>query len=68
MRSQIQEIIHFSGGGAMMILDNYNDELHKIDGQWLFADRRISVRYSGPFAVDDNAFMPFAPDADKPFV
>lgn len=68
VRSQIQEIIHFSGGGAMLILGNYNDELHKIDGQWLFADRRISVRYSGPFAMDDNMFIPLLPEADKPFV
>lgn len=68
VRSQVQEILHFSGGGAMIILANYNDELHRIDGQWLFADRRISVRYSGPFPVDDNAFMPLTPEADKPFV
>lgn len=67
VRSQVQEIIHFSGGGAMLILGNYNDELRKIDGQWLFADRRISLRYSGPFSMDDNAFFPFPPDADKPF-
>ncbi len=67
VRSQVQEIIHFSSGGAMLILGNYNDELQKIDGQWLFAARRISVRYSGPFAMDDNAFIPFLPEADKPF-
>jgi uncharacterized protein (TIGR02246 family) len=67
VRSQVQEILHFSGGGAMIILANYNDELHKIDGQWLFADRRISVRYSGPFSMDDNAFIPLLPEADKPF-
>ena len=66
VRSQVQELLHFSGGGAMMILANYNDELHKIDGQWLFADRRISVRYSGPFPMDDHAFMPLPPDAAKP--
>ncbi len=66
VRSQVQEILHFSGGGSMIILGNYNDELHKIDGQWLFAARRISVRYSGPFPMDDNAFMPFPPEADKP--
>jgi len=68
VRSQVQEILHFSGGGAMMILANYNDELQKVDGQWLFAARRISVRYSGPFHMDDNTFMPLPPDADKPFV
>jgi uncharacterized protein (TIGR02246 family) len=67
VRSQVQEILHFSGGGAMMILANYNDELQKVDGQWLFAARRISVRYSGPFHMDDNTFMPLSPDADKPF-
>ena len=67
VRSQIQEILHFSGGGAMLILANYNDELQKIDGKWLFADRRISVRYSGPFSMDDNTFMPFPPEAAKPF-
>jgi uncharacterized protein (TIGR02246 family) len=67
VRSQVQEILHFSGGGAMMIVAVYNDELHKVDGQWLFADRRISVRYSGPFTMDDNTFMPLPPDADKPF-
>jgi len=66
VRSQVQEILHFSGGGAMIILANYNDELHKVDGQWLFADRRISVRYSGPFSMDDNTFMPLMPDAAKP--
>jgi len=38
-----------------------------VDGQWLFADRRISVRYSGPFSMDDNAFIPLMPEADKPF-
>jgi uncharacterized protein (TIGR02246 family) len=68
VRSQVQEILHFSGGGAMLILANYNDELQKVDGQWLFAARRISVRYSGPFQMDDNTFMPLPPDADKPFV
>jgi len=67
VRSQVQETLHFSGGGAMMILANYNDELQKIDGQWLFAARRISVRYSGPFQMDDNTFMPLPPDAGKPF-
>jgi len=66
VRSQVQEVLHFSGGGAMIILANYNDELQKIDGQWLFADRRISVRYSGPVHMDDNAFIPLRPDADKP--
>lgn len=68
VRSQVQEILHFSGGGAMLILANYNDELHKVDGQWLFADRRISVRYSGPFSMDDNTFMPLMPEAAKPLV
>ena len=68
VRSQVQEILHFSGGGAMLILANYNDELHKVDGQWLFADRRISVRYSGPFSMDDNTFMPLTPEAAKPLV
>ena len=67
VRSQVQEIIHFTGGGSMLILGNYNDELHKVDGQWLFADRRISLRYSGSFHMDDNAFMPLPPEADKPF-
>ena len=67
VRSQIQEILHFSGGGGMIILANYNDELQKVDGQWLFADRRISVRYSGPFSMDDNTFMSLPPDADEPF-
>ncbi len=67
-RSQVQEIIHFSMGGAVIILGNYNDELIKVDGQWLFADRRISVRYSGPYTMDDNAFMPLPPEADKPLV
>jgi len=67
VRSQIQEILHFSGGGAMIILANYNDKLRKIDGQWLFADRRISVRYTGPFSMDDNSFMPLMPEADTPF-
>ena len=67
VRSQVQEILHFSGGGSMIILGNYNDEVHKIDGQWLFAARRISVRYSGPFHMDDNAIMPLLPEADKPF-
>jgi len=66
VRSQVQEILHFSGGGAMIILANYNDELHKVDGQWLFADRRISVRYSGPFSMDDNTFMPLMAEAAKP--
>jgi ketosteroid isomerase-like protein len=66
VRSQVQELLHFSGGGAMIILANYNDELHKIDGQWFFADRRISVRYSGPFPMDDHAFLPLPPDAAKP--
>ena len=68
VRSQVQEILHFSGGGAMLILANYNDELHKVEGQWLFADRRISVRYSGPFSMDDNTFMPLTPEAAKPLV
>ena len=66
VRSQVQEIVHFSGGGAVIILGNYNDELVKVDGEWLFADRRISVRYSGPFSMDDNAFAPLPPEADKP--
>jgi SnoaL-like domain len=66
VRSQVQEILHFCGGGAMIILGNYNDELHKVDGQWHFAERRISVRYSGSFSMDDNAFMPLPPEADKP--
>ena len=66
VRSQVQEILHFSSGGAMIILGNYNDELHKVDGQWLFAERRISVRYSGSFSMDDNAFMPLPPEADEP--
>ena len=68
VRSQVQEILHFSGGGAMLILANYNDELHKVEGQWLFADRRISVRYSGPFSMDDNTFMPLMAEAAKPLV
>ena len=67
VRSQVQEILHFPGGGGMIILANYNDELQKVDGQWLFADRRISVRYSGPFSMDDNTFMSLPPDADEPF-
>lgn len=67
VRSQVQEILHFSGGGGMLILANYNDELQKVDGQWLFAARRISVRYSGPFSMDDNAIMPMPPEATKPF-
>lgn len=67
VRSQVQEILHFSGGGGMLILANYNDELTKVDGQWLFADRRISVRYTGPFSMDDNAFIPLPPEAIKPF-
>ena len=66
VRSQVQEILHFSDGGGMILLGNYNDELHKVDGQWLFSDRRISLRYSGPFSMDDNMFMPLMPDADKP--
>ncbi len=69
VRTQIQEILHFTGGGgAMIILGNYNDELRKIDGQWFFADRRISVCYSGPYAMDDNAFMPLPPEAAEPLV
>ena len=67
VRSQIQEILHFAGGGAMLILGNYNDELIEVDGQWRFADRRISVRYSGAYSMDDNMFMPFPPEAAKPF-
>ena len=51
----------------MLLLANYNDELRKVDGQWLFADRRISVRYSGAFSMDDNMIMPLMPDAAKPF-
>ena len=67
VRSQVQEILHFSAGGSMLLLANYNDELCKVDGQWLFADRRISVRYSGAFSMDDNMIMPLMPDAAKPF-
>jgi uncharacterized protein (TIGR02246 family) len=67
VRTQVMEILHFSGGGSMLILANYNDELARVDGQWLFAARRISVRYSGPFAMDDNMIMPFPPEAAKPF-
>jgi len=67
VRSQVQEILHFSGGGSMLLLANYNDELRKVDGQWLFADRRISTRYSGAFSMDDNMIMPLMPDAAKPF-
>jgi len=66
VRSQVQEILHFSNGGAMILLGNYNDEVHKVDGKWLFFDRRISLRYSGPFTMDDNMFAPLMPDADKP--
>ena len=68
VRSQVQEILHFTSGGSMLLLANYNDELRKVDGQWLFADRRISLRYSGPFSMDDNMIMPLMPDAAKPFV
>ncbi len=67
VRSQVQEIVHFSAGMAVSILGNYNDELIKVDGEWLFADRRISVRYSGPYNMDNNAFIPLPPEADKPF-
>ena len=67
VRSQVQEILHFSGGGGMLLLANYNDELQKVDGQWLYAARRISLRYSGPFSMDDNAIMPMPPEATKPF-
>jgi len=67
VRLQVQEMLPFTGGGSMIILGNYKDELDKIDGQWLFAARRISVRYSGPFPMDDNAIMPFPPEAAKPF-
>ncbi len=67
VRSQVQEIVHFAGGMAVLILGNYNDELIKIDGEWLFADRRISVRYSGPYNMDDKAFNPLPPEAAKPF-
>ncbi|MBT3312108.1 MAG: nuclear transport factor 2 family protein [Desulfobacterales bacterium] len=66
VRTQVQEIVHFESGMAVLILGNYNDELHKVDGQWLFADRRISIRYSGPYSMDDNAFVPLPPEADKP--
>ena len=66
VRSQVKEIFHFSNGGGMILLGNYNDELDKVDGAWLFSDRRISLRYSGPFSMDDNMFMPLMPDADKP--
>jgi len=66
VRSQVQEIFHFSDGGGMILLGNYNDELQKVDGKWLFSDRRISLRYSGPFSMDDNMFVPLMPDADKP--
>ncbi len=68
VRSQMQEIIHFAGAGAVIIFGNYNDVLHKIDGQWLFAERRISVRYTGPFNMDDNSFMPLPPEAAEPLV
>ncbi len=67
VRSQVQEIIHFAGGMAVQLLGNYNDELIKVDGEWLFADRRISVCYSGPYTMDDNAFNPLPPEAAKPF-
>jgi len=66
VRSQVLEILHLSGGGAMILLGNYNDDLLRIDDQWLFSDRRISVRYSGPFQMDDTAFIPFPPDAAAP--
>lgn len=68
VRSQVQEIIHFSGGGAIILLGNYNDELQKIDGEWLFAARRVSLRYTGAFSMDDNSFLPLPPEADKPLV
>ena len=68
VRSQVQEIIHFTSGGSMIILGNYNDELRKVDGQWLFVDRRISVRYSGSFSMDDKGFIPLPSQAAKPFV
>ncbi len=67
VRSQVQEIIHFAGGDGIILLGNYNDKLLKVDGKWLFADRRISLRYSGPFSMDANMVMPLMPDADKPF-
>ncbi len=67
VRSQVLEILHFSSGGAMILLANYNDELQKIDGKWLFSARRISIRYSGPFPMDDHAFIPLSPEAEKPF-
>lgn len=67
VRSQVVEILHLSGGGAMLLLGNYNDELQKTSGQWLFSARRIHLRYSGPFSMDDNAFLPLTPEADKPF-
>lgn len=67
VRTQVVEILHFSDGGAMLLLGNYNDELQKTSGQWRFSARRIHLRYSGPFSMDDHAFMPLPPDADKPF-
>jgi uncharacterized protein (TIGR02246 family) len=67
VRSQVQEIAHFTNGDGMLLLGNYNDVVQKVDGSWLFADRRISLRYSGPFAMDANMFMPLMPVDDKPF-
>lgn len=67
VRSQVLEILHFSNGGAVLLLGHYNDELNKSGGQWLFVSRRFTLRYSGPFSVDDHAFLPLPPEANKPF-
>ena len=42
-RSYCNEILRFKNGGVRRLVGKYEDELRRVDGNWLFAHRNYEV-------------------------
>jgi ketosteroid isomerase-like protein len=56
-RSYCREILRFKNGATHHLVGMYEDELHRVDGTWLFRRRnyRVFLREQQPGAVGDES-------------
>lgn len=56
-RSYCREILLFKNGATHRLVGVYEDELHRVDGTWLFSRRnyRVFLREQQPGAVGDES-------------
>jgi hypothetical protein len=55
-RSYCLEILQFRVGGTRRLIGTYDDKLRRVDGEWLFSERRyrIFLDESSPDAKDES--------------